>query len=209
MRHLVLLSLLILSAACTLPQAKVPDVTTYRLNAPTLAPPDGHAPLPLALVVDTGYVAPEIQGQGIVIQQGDLRLDQVAGARWPAPLPAYLKQQLIRGLAAGGGLRAVADAPVAGAVNYRLRLDILDFQIVEKAVDAPPRVHVRIQAVLQRLDEVAPHSETVIHTEALVPAEARRMTTIVRAFDQAFARVAQQLATDVFAVLAETPTHPG
>ena len=207
MRLLILLSLLFMTAACSLPQAEAPAVTTYRLGVPSLAPPAGRPPLPLTLVVDLGYVAPEIQGQGIVIQQGGLRQDEVAGARWPAPLPAYVKQQLIRGFVAGGGLRMVGDAPVAGAVNYRLRIEILDFQIVEDAAAAPPRVHVRIQAVLQRLDEVAPHSETAIGAEALVQAEARRMSAIVQAFDQAFARVAQRLAADVFEVLASVPKN--
>ena len=207
MRPLILLAFLLLSA-CSLPQAKAPDVTTYRLGVPTLDPPSDGSPLPLTLVVDLGYVAPEIQGQGIVIQQPDLRLDEVAGARWPAPLPAYVKQQLIRGFVAGRGLRMVGDAPVAGAVNYRLRIEILDFQIVEDAVEAPPRVHVRIQAVLQRLDEVAPDSETVIVAEALVAAEARRMTFLVRAFDQAFADVAARIAQATFATLsAEHPAR--
>ena len=205
MRYLILLPLLILSVACSLPRAEAPDTTTYRLSVPTLAPATGASRLPITLVVALGYVAPEIQGQGIVIQHGDQRLDDVAGARWPAPLPAYLRQQLIRGFVAGGGLRLVADAPVAGAVNYRLRLDILDFQIVEDAAEAPPGVHVRIQAVLQRLDKVAPRSETVIRAEARVPAEARRMSAIVRAFDQAFADVAQRLAAGLYAALGEAP----
>ncbi len=201
MRLLILLSLLFMTTACSLPQAKVSEMTTYRLGVPTLAPPSGGSPRPLTLVVDLGYVAPEIQGQGIVIQQPDLRQDEVAGARWPAPLPAYVKQQLIRGFVAGGGLRMVGDAPVAGAVNYRLRIEILDFQIVEEAAENPPRVHVRIQAVLQRLDEVAPRSETAIGAEALVPAEARRMSAIVHAFDKAFAKVTDRIAQMTFSAL--------
>ena len=208
MRYRILLPLLILLSACSLPRAEAPDMTTYRLSAPTLAPPGGAEPLPITLIVDLGYVAPEIQGQGIVIQHGDLRLDEVAKARWPAPLPAYLKQQLIRGFVAGDGLRVVADAPVAGAVNYRLRPDILDFQIVEDAADASPRVDVRIQAVLQRLDEVAPHSETAIRAEAHVPAEARRMSAITRAFDQAFAEVAERIALDTFTALSSHIPSP-
>ena len=208
MRLLILLSLLFMTAACSLPQAKAPAMTTYRLGVPTLAPPSSGSPRPLTLVVDLGYVAPEIQGQGIVIQQEDLRQDEVAGARWPAPLPAYVKQQLIRGFVAGGGLRMVDDAPVAGAVNYRLRITILDFQIVEDAAGKPPRAHVRIQAVLQRLDEVAPHSETAIGAEALVPAEARRMSAIISAFDKAFAEVAERIAQATFSALpAELPSR--
>jgi len=202
MKRLFLLVCLLLPVACSLPQAKPSDVTIYRLSVPVLAPPSGTPPRSVVLVVDPGYMAPEIAGQAIVVQQADLRLNEVAEARWPVPLPAYLKQQLIRGFAAGKGFHLVADAPVGGTVNQRLRFEILDFQIEDHDTNpSPPSVHVRIQAILQRLDEVSPHSETVIIAEARVPAEERRMAAIVRAFDRAFTEVAQRIAEGVFAAL--------
>ncbi len=195
----LLLALALLLPACSLPRADMPAIDTWRLEAPRLAPADGIT-RPSTLAIDLAYVAPELVTQSIVIQRRGYRLDEVANARWPVPLPAYVKQQLIRGFAAGEGFRLVADAPVGGAVNHQLRLELLDLQL-EETDDDGLRAHVRIHGVLQRLDEVSDDSETVIRAEAEVPVAERRVSAILPAMNRAFEDAAAELAAGVFAAL--------
>ncbi len=187
-------------AGCSLPSADLPPTTTYRLAVPALPP--AAARRPVHLVVHVAYVAPEIAAEAIVLELPGHRLDRIANARWPAPLPAYVQQQLIRAFSRSGAFRHVSDAPVPGGINYQLRLELLDFQAATARQDAAPRIRVRIHAVLQRLDEVAPRRATVIRATAEAAAAERRMQAIAAAFDQAFDDVVRRLAADVHAALA-------
>jgi len=187
-------------AGCSLPSADLPPTTTYRISVPALPP--APATRAVHLVVHVAYVAPEIASDAIVLGLPGQRLDRVANARWPAPLPAYVQQQLIRAFSHSGAFRYVSDAPVPGGVNYQLRLELLDFQADTPRSAGAPRVQVRIHSILQRLDEVAPRSDTVIRASAEIPASEPRMQAITAAFDQAFGVVARRLATGVYAALA-------
>jgi len=187
-------------AGCSLPSADLPPTITYRLSVPALPP--AAARRPVHLVVHVAYVAPEIASEAIVLDLPGHRLDRIANARWPAPLPAYVQQQLIRAFSRSGAFRHVSDAPVPGGINYQLRLELLDFQAASTREDGAPRIRVRIHAVLQRLDEVAPRHETVIRATAEAVAAERRQQAIAAAFDQAFAAVVRDLAEGVEAALA-------
>jgi len=195
------LCLALLLPACSLPTSDQPTKTRYRLNVPEL--PVSASPYPAHLAVDMGYVAPELAGAEIVVQEPGNRLDHVAAAGWPAPLPAYLQQQIIRAFAASDLVAHVSDAPVAGSASYQLMLELLDFRVV-RTEGEPPRVRVRIHALLQRLDRIEANQERVFRAEAEVPAAAERMSAIMPAFDQAFAQVVGELAAGVRTALDES-----
>ena len=198
MRRLLLPALLLGLGACSLPTSQVPPATVYRLSVPALSAAPRR---PVHLVVDVAYTAPELDTDAIVIELPGHRLDTVAAARWPVSLPRYVQQQLIRAFSRSGAFRQVSDTPVPGAINYRLRLDVLDFRVDETDDPASPTVRVRLHGLLQRLDEIEPGGGVALPAEARQAAGTRRMQAIMAAFDTAFAQAAGRLAAGVMAAL--------
>ncbi len=118
MRRLLLPALLLGLGACSLPTSQVPPATVYRLSVPVLSAAPRR---PVHLVVDVAYTAPELDTDAIVIELPGHRLDAVAAARWPASLPRYVQQQLIRlrldEIGPGGGLALPAEARQAAGTR--------------------------------------------------------------------------------------------
>ncbi|MGH8250381.1 MAG: ABC-type transport auxiliary lipoprotein family protein [Steroidobacteraceae bacterium] len=186
---------------------EAPAPVSYRISAPKLAA--AGTSLAADLLVTVEPTAPGLDGTGIAGRWPGLRIDYLAGARWPVRTPALIESALIESLQDAGRLRSVQGDFGRFSTTHTLALEVRRFE-ADYTAGEPPVAQVAFAVTLGRLsDRQVLASFTV---EAKETAAANRVSAVVAALDAAFARAAGEIAERSFeaiaADLAASPARP-
>jgi cholesterol transport system auxiliary component len=196
MKQLVIaMCVAIFGASCSLPKSDIKPVSIYTIQVPT--PAISSVTVPAHMVIGVTYVSPILDTNRIIIKPEPNRYDHVANAAWPATTSALIKDLMTRTFLDSKAFRSVSTAPVAGAINYNLNLQIYDFEAVYEAGKKTPAIHVRLTGTLTRLDIHSPTIETTFRVAAVSEAADNTMTAIIEAFESAFQQVALDMQNAV------------
>jgi len=150
----------------------------------------GHVEFPRASTSD-----------GILTVTGD-QTAYIAGARWVAPARQQFQEAVERAFDARAKGVQIVDVGDVGSAGAVLRMDILSFEARYPAPGAKPTIVVALAARLTRSDgRVLDQREF----SASIPAEGDRVSLIVKAFNQAVAKI---LADIVVWTDQEVPSAP-
>ncbi len=203
MRTLLTLAAALVLAACGGLKSSQPAPVFYRLGAPVLA---AGETLPADLLVPRPTAAPGLDSQQIATRWPGLRLDYYADARWGGPLPGMVQAAVIESLQGTRRLRSVQ-----GDLGRFRATHVLDLEVRRLEADyvagTPPVARVTLAATLGRQSDRRPLATWTIATEA--PAAANRLSEVVAALDDAFARAVTELATrSTDAIAADLARQP-
>ncbi|MGH8131376.1 MAG: ABC-type transport auxiliary lipoprotein family protein [Steroidobacteraceae bacterium] len=182
----------------------VPAPVIYRISAPEIAA--AGETLAADLLVTVESTAPGLDGTGIAGRWPGLRVDYLAGARWPVRTPALVESALIEALQDTGRLRSVQGKFGRFGTTHTLALEVRRFEADYTAGELPV-AQVALAVTLGRLaDRQVLASFTV---EAEEPASANRVSAVVAAIDAAFGRAAGELAArSLEAIAADLAQQP-
>ena len=191
----VILVVLLLGAACSLPKSDLPPLRTYAINAPV--PAISGDTIPAHLVVSVNYVSPPLDSNRIIVMPESNRFDFIADSAWPAPLGSYVRDLVLRTFLASKAFNSVSTVPLSGVVNHGLNLQVYDFEAIYEQDRKAPRIRVRLGGVLSRLDTTHQAKEAVYLAEATREAADDTLGAIIQAFESAFGEVALEIQTSV------------
>jgi cholesterol transport system auxiliary component len=176
----------------------------YRINAPKLAA--GGETLAADLLVTVESTAPGLDGTGIAGRWPGLRVDYLAGARWPVRTPTLIESALIEALQDSGRLRSVQGDFGRFLATHTLALEVRRFE-ADYTAGEPPVAHVALAVTLGRLSDRRVLASFVVAGQET--AAANRVSAVVAALDAAFGRAAGEVAVNSFeAIVADLARQP-
>jgi cholesterol transport system auxiliary component len=192
---LVILFVVLVSAACSLPKSDLPPVSIYTIQVPDASVKP--VTIPAHMVVGISYISPALDTNRIIVMPDANRYDYVANAAWPATTSVYVRDLVIRTFLDSHAFRSVSSTPLSGAINYSLNLQIQDFEAIYDPDKEAPRIRVRLVGMITGLDSRQPIPDIVINAEAVREATDNTMAAIIKAFESAFQQVALEIQTAV------------
>ncbi len=195
---MILLSL----SACSIPRSDRPAQKIYTIQA--RENPGATTKLPVHLVIRVNYTSPALNSNKIIIMPETNRYDHIANSSWPASLPFYLRDLLIHGFVGSNDFHSVGTAPASGMVNYVLDVQVYNFEARYTDKAAAPVCHLRMGAVVSRLDEAGASSDSVFLFSAQRQAGENSIHAIIAAFDSAYNQLSKELQTSVIKSISHT-----
>ncbi len=137
-----------------------------------------------------GQFQREAAGDRILTVTGD-RVAYIADARWIAPAEVLFGEAVASAFESSGGKARLVARGEPARSDYVLRLDVRNFE-TDYGAGGAPTVRVRVRAVLTA-GQGRPPAEQIF--EVRVPAAENRVSAIVAAYDQALAKVLDQVVS--------------
>jgi ABC-type uncharacterized transport system auxiliary subunit len=191
-----------LLAGCGGLRRDTPGPAVYRLFAPELA---AGEPVPVELRVDRPGAAAGLAGDRVASLWPDGRIDYYRDARWGEELPLVVEGALVEALARSGRLRAVQGDRAPFAPTHVLHVDIRRFE-ADYSSGAPPVVRVHLAATIGRAGDRKVLA--TFNAGAETPAGADTQTAVLRAFNVAFGRAADELCASLLTAVRVAPVLP-
>jgi cholesterol transport system auxiliary component len=182
--QLLLLTVALTGCGGSFFQTKATPPALYLLSATATTPAAAAAAprIPADLAVLRPRVRAGLDSDRIAALYPDRRLEYFADARWSGPLDEVIQQLAVQQFHATANLRNVSVEASVFASNYRLEIEVVDFQ-AEYSGAAPPTVHVHF---LARVGASADrHILAAFDASAKVAASDNRMSAIVDAYNRA------------------------
>lgn len=194
-RWLMLLMVVVMGTACSLPESKIPPVKIYTIQVPEIKTNSNE--LPVHLVIRVNYTSPVLDTNKIMVMPDANRYEHISNVSWPAALPGYVRDLMIRTFHDNNAVRSVSTTPISGAINYNLSLQIYNFEAVYQPGKKGPNVHISLGGTVSRLDTQEPRTEMSFHFKKVQEATDNNMQEIIKAFESAFQQVASEVQTTV------------
>lgn len=147
------------------------------------------------LVVELPLAAPGLDTTRIVLLRQGTSMDHYAGVKWAENLPKLVQARIIETLEKSGKVKAVGSESSGIIPDAVLKLEIRDFQIEYTQENTAPIAHIKLVGrILAQPDRTIRHSFTM---ESSIKARTNSRGDIIKAFNEAFAEVQEQMATAV------------
>jgi cholesterol transport system auxiliary component len=170
---------------------KATPVQLYRFGLePAKAPPAAGAPFNLQR--SPLQFAREAQSDAILTATGP-QTAYIGGARWVGPAVVLFDQAVDRAFDAAGGPARVVPRGELGSGGVNLRLDVETFEARYPAGGGAPTINVEVHALLVKAVDRSIIAERLFSVQK--PAEADRVSAIVRAYDDAVRDSIGQIVT--------------
>lgn len=166
---------------------EAPLPVSYRISVPRL--PAGESLL-ADVLVSVEATAPGLDGTGIAGRWPGSRIDYLAGARWPVRTSALLESALIAALQDSRRLRSVQGDFGRFRTTHSIALDVRRFE-ADYTDGEPPVAQVALAVTIGRQSDRTVLAAFTVETEKR--ASENRVTAVVAALDEAFARAASEL----------------
>lgn len=186
MAGFALISLLWLSACTLVPQAE--PLTIYQLAAPDLTA-SAAKPLPLSLRIGTPQAGSVLSSPRMVVNPQGNELQTYKGARWSDPVPALLREHLVRAFEQRAVMAAVSTSENTLRADIHLSSDLRRFQVIY--TDALPSAVIELNARL-----IDPSNRNIIAGQTFTieqPLASPRIPGVVDGFKLASDELAEQL----------------
>ncbi len=187
---LAVAGLLALGGCADLLQAAGPPSTRYTLTPKSSFPADLPA-VSWQLVVDRPVARGGLDTNRIAVQPTPTEVKYFAGARWNERAPRMLHTLVLESFENSGRIVGVGREAIGLRADYRLKLELREFQAeyYDGAETATVHVHIHAKLVQGTLDKiVAAHS-----FRAAEPVEGRGMAPVIAGFDHALGKVLRQV----------------
>ncbi|KRB40227.1 MAG: ABC-type transport auxiliary lipoprotein family protein [Pseudomonadota bacterium] len=184
LRVLSLTALAVSLSACISLFPKSDPAQLYRFDGVTKAA-DAAAPAPTARfgVVRAGGSFVQAASSDRILTVDGGKVAYVAESRWVSPAVTLFNEALTRAFDSSNGAARLMSRGEVGKADYFLRVDVTKFEAdYDHGLKAAPQVAVGLRVTLVRADRTLAGSTLI---EAKVRASDNRVSSIVRAFDQA------------------------
>ncbi|MCC1493753.1 ABC-type transport auxiliary lipoprotein family protein [Cognatishimia sp. F0-27] len=182
---LSILALCALSACSTL--GALGDATTplsvYELRAPEGAPVARGAALARDVIVELPTTSGVLSTDRILIRPNALEAQYLPEVRWGDEVPVMLQTLMLRALVNTGGVRYVGRRPLAGAGDFAIVTELVDFQAEVAADGESALVTMNMTSRMVRERDASIIASRTFTASALAPST--ETTTIIAAFDTA------------------------
>jgi cholesterol transport system auxiliary component len=185
-KHALVLAMLPLLGGCSTLGA-LGDVSTplavYDLRAPDGAPAVQDRTLARDVIVELPTTSGVLDTDRILIRPDALQAQYLPDVRWGDEAPVMMQTLMLRALENTGGLRYVGRRPLAGAADYAIVTELVDFQaeLTEGGAAAVVTIRMTSRLVVER-DASIIASRTFA---AQAPAATTETADVIVAFDQA------------------------
>lgn len=185
-KNALILAMLSLLGGCSALGA-LSDVSTplavYDLRAPDNAPVMQGGALARDVIVEIPTTSGVLDTDRILIRPDALQAQYLPGVRWGDDTPVMMQTLMLRALENTNGLRYVGRRPLAGAGDYAIVTELVDFsaELTEGGSGAVVKVRMTSRLVVERDTNIIA-SRTFA---AQAPAATTETADLVAAFDQA------------------------
>ena len=185
-KNLFILAMLPLLAGCAtvgaLGSVSTP-LAVYDLRAPDDAPVVQGSTLARDVIVELPTTSGVLDTDRIMIRPDALQAQYLPDVRWGDEAPVMMQTLMLRALENTGGLRYVGRRPLAGAGDYAIVTELVDFQaeLIEGGTGAVVTIRMTSRLVMER-DASVVASRTFT---AQAPAATTDTAEVIAAFDQA------------------------
>jgi cholesterol transport system auxiliary component len=191
-RPIAILLLIPLLGGCGGLLSAPPERQLYRLT-PTFA---FAAPLPhvaAQLVVAMPTAPAGLATERIALSRAPVTLDYFADAQWADRLPFLVQTALLDGFEKSAAIPSVGPESLGLRADFMLDTTIGDFEAVYDSPGGPPRIVVKLHAMLVSIPEHRIVAQMSVSREA--SAAANSVPEIVAAFDQALGGAVAEVVT--------------
>lgn len=190
-RRLLLAGLAMTPAACSVLPSGGPAPKLYTLTPVAKFPPG--APVSWQLLVEVPASTAALNTERIALKRSPTTVDYFADAAWTDRAPLLVQELIVQSFEDSGRIAAVARQSLSLSADYILDPELRNFEADYAATggEAPPAIHVRIDARLVRMPDRAIIASRSF--DATVRAAENSVPAVVDAFNAAFHQVAQPL----------------
>lgn len=186
------LSAAVLLGGCSFGGTKKPaGITQYSPRVPIVSSVSGPRKSG-QLIVDTSYTTPVLDNLRIAVRPRGNELEVYKGSRWANTPAEMLTTAVIQSLEQSQAFSAVGRSGAGLNPDYRLSLEIRNFEAIYDVAGGLPTATVVVVAKLVRSGD----EKQVLSREftAAVPAESAEVPAVVDGFAQALSRVSADIA---------------
>ncbi len=183
--HLISLALLFALAGCG-PLVEFPgqgeEAPVYYELTPDRRLVVKNAEIPWMVFIEEPSMAQSLRRERIAVKPEADRLEYLAGAQWSDRAPDMIRRFVVESLENSGLVTAVGAESLDLPTEYRLRMDVRDFEAVFYPDPARPKINIRFAVMLIRTAPVEIIDTRTFQTS--VSADNNNADAIVSAFNR-------------------------
>ena len=150
------------------------------------------AGIPWTIYIEEPSMAQSLRRERIAVKPDRDRLEYLADAQWSDRVPDLIRRFVAESLESSGHVNAIAAESLDLPTEYRLRMDVRDFEAAYYPDPQRPDVNIRFAVMLVRTAPVEIVASQTFSTS--VAARDGEAVSVVAAFNQAMNRVTQDMA---------------